>query len=66
MILTKEQQETMLEAANPLIVWLNKNCHPHCSAHVDQDAVELTEGIAKSYQGVRAFPMEGENEDEPG
>jgi hypothetical protein len=46
MILTKEQQQQMLDAAKPLIKWLNENCHPHCTAHVDQNTVELTEGIA--------------------
>lgn len=46
MTITKEQQEQMLEAAKPLIKWLNENCHPHCTAHVDQNTIELTEGIA--------------------
>jgi len=46
MTLTKEQQEKMLAAAGPLIEWLNLNCHPHCTAHVDQTTIELTEGIA--------------------
>lgn len=46
MKLTEEQQGQMLEAAKPLIKWMNDNCHPHCSANVDQNTVELTEGIA--------------------
>jgi len=46
MTLTKLQQEQMLEVAKPLIKWLNENCHPHCTAHVDQNTIELTEGIA--------------------
>lgn len=46
MILTKEQREAMLEAAKPLIRWLNENCHPHCEAQVDQTSVYLSEGIA--------------------
>lgn len=46
MTLTQEQQQQMLEAAKPLIKWLNENCHPHCAAHVDQNTIELTEGIA--------------------
>jgi hypothetical protein len=46
MTLTWEQFEQMLEAARPLIKWLNENCHPHCTAHVDQVSVELTEGIS--------------------
>lgn len=47
MIITKEQHETMMEAAKPLLKWMNENCHPHCTAHVDQSDVELTEGIAR-------------------
>ena len=46
MTLTQEQQQAMLEAAKPLIKWMNENCHPHCTAHVDQNNIELTEGIA--------------------
>ena len=46
MILTNEQFDQMLEAAKPLIKWMNDNCHPHCTAHVNHVAVELTEGIA--------------------
>ena len=47
MILTKKQIAEMLEAAKPLIQWMNENCHPHCTAHVDSTDVELTEGIAR-------------------
>lgn len=46
MTITKEQQEQMLEAAKPLIKWLNENCHPHCLALLDQNTVEITEKIA--------------------
>lgn len=46
MILTIDQQREMLEAAKSLIKWMNDNCHPHCSANVDQTTIELTEGIA--------------------
>lgn len=46
MTITEKQQEEMLEAAKPLIRWLNENCHPHCTARVDQNTVELTEGVA--------------------
>jgi hypothetical protein len=46
MIITKEKSAEMLEAAKPLIKWLNDNCHPHCEARVDQSRVELLEGIA--------------------
>ena len=46
MILTKDQQQEMLDAAKPLIKWMNDNCHPHCVAFVDQASVGLAEGIA--------------------
>jgi len=46
MIITPEQFDLMLEAAKPLIKWMNENCHPHCTARVDQYRVELMEGIA--------------------
>jgi hypothetical protein len=46
MILTPEQRKEMLEAAKPLIKWLNENCHPHCEATVDHNTVVLTEGVA--------------------
>ena len=48
MILTQEQQDSMLEAAKPLIKWLNENCHPHCQAKVDTNSVELLECIARN------------------
>lgn len=46
MTITQQQTEEMLEAAKPLIKWMNENCHPHCTAHVGQMYIELTEGIA--------------------
>ena len=46
MTITQEQQQQMLEAAKPLIKWMNDNCNPHCSAQVDQNSVELSEGVA--------------------
>ena len=46
MTITEQQRKEMLEAAKSLIKWMNENCHPHCTAHVDQNTVELTEGIA--------------------
>lgn len=46
MTLTNEQRNSLLEAAKPLIQWLNENCHPHCSATVDQSTVKLTEDVA--------------------
>ena len=46
MTLTKEQQHQLLEAAKPLIAWMNNNCHPHCTASVDQRSVKVDESIA--------------------
>jgi hypothetical protein len=46
MIITEEQSASMLEAAKPLIKWMNENCHPHCTALVDQMRIELVEGVA--------------------
>ena len=46
MIVTEEQRQSMLEASKPLMQWMNENCHPHCTAHVDCNTVELTEGVA--------------------
>ena len=46
MNITREQHEEMLEAAKPLIKWMNENFHPHCKAIVDQNTIELMEGIA--------------------
>lgn len=45
---TNEQKaKDMLEAAKPLIKWLNDNCHPHCSIVVTPDSVELYESQAR-------------------
>ena len=46
MKLTTTQQAELLEAAKPLIRWMNQNCHPHCEVRIDQCNVELLEGIA--------------------
>ena len=46
MILTDQQLKTLREAAMPLMQWLNDNCHPHCTAVVDSEHIELHEGIA--------------------
>lgn len=45
MTLTPEQEKALLEAAKPLMKWLNENAHPHCTVQVDQVSVELVEGI---------------------
>lgn len=46
MSITKEQSEQLLEAAKPLIQWLNDNGHPHTTAIVTTTDVEVMEGIA--------------------
>jgi hypothetical protein len=46
MILTKEQRAEFEKAAEPLIQWLNNNCHPHVTVIVTTDSAELSEGIA--------------------
>jgi len=46
MILTKEQLKSLREAALPLMQWLADNCHPHVTAIVDSEHVELLEGLA--------------------
>lgn len=48
MTLSEPQQHEMLEAAKPLIKWMNENCHPHCTAIVDQTRIELMEGVASN------------------
>lgn len=46
MIISDEQYGELLEAAKPLIKWLNDNGHPHMTAIVDCVSVELVEGVA--------------------
>jgi hypothetical protein len=46
MTITKDQCDELLEAATPLIKWLNDNCDPHCSVEVTQQGAVLVEGIA--------------------
>lgn len=46
MTLSHSQQAELLQAAKPLIQWMNENCHPHCSAVVDQSTVGLSEMVA--------------------
>ena len=46
MIMTEKERNEMLEAARPLIKWMNEHCHPHLKAVVDNTTIELLEGIA--------------------
>lgn len=48
MKLTEEQRKEFLEAAKPLIKWLNDHCHPNFNAIVDQYSIELSECIVRS------------------
>lgn len=43
---TKPDPAELLRAAEPLITWMRKNAHPHCTVIVDGETVELLEGIA--------------------
>jgi hypothetical protein len=45
MTLTEQQQKELELSSRPLIEWLNKNCHPHVTAIVEPDRVELVEGV---------------------
>jgi hypothetical protein len=45
-ILMQVRTIEMLNAAKPLMKWLSDNCHPHCTAHVQQNMVELVESVA--------------------
>jgi hypothetical protein len=46
MKLNDEQRIAFSDAADPLIKWLNENCHPHVVAIVDQGGAQLYEGLA--------------------
>jgi hypothetical protein len=46
MTLTKEQIESFKQAAQPLMEWLEQNCHPHVTAIVDSHHAEVLEGLA--------------------
>lgn len=45
MILTEEKRIEFLEAAKPLIKFINENCHPHVIVNVHQTGAELLEGV---------------------
>lgn len=46
MTITMKQQAEMLEAALPLMKWMNENAHFHCTAIVQLDRIELLEATA--------------------
>lgn len=45
MILDKEKRAEFEKAAEPLVKWLNENCHPHVTVIVTPGDAELTEGV---------------------
>ena len=45
MILDKQQQKGFEAAVQPLIKWLNENCHPYVVAIITPSRAELHEGI---------------------
>ena len=45
MTLTDEQKASLLEAARPLLKWMNENTNPHCEVRVDTSRVELVSGV---------------------
>jgi hypothetical protein len=47
MVLKEEKIEELKLAAEPLVKWLNENCHPHVVVIVDSGGAELLEGVAK-------------------
>lgn len=43
--ITKKKVDAFTKAALPLIKYLNKNHHPHCTIIVTQTNAELLEGV---------------------
>jgi len=44
----ENNKDLLLEAAKPLIEYLNNNYHPHCKIIVECDSVEVLEGVEVS------------------
>ena len=45
MYLKEDLREELLEKAKPLLEFLRVNFHPHCKIIIDNECVELIEGI---------------------
>lgn len=45
MYLKEDKREELLEKAKPLVELLRENFHPHCKIIIDDEYVELVEGI---------------------
>ena len=54
MLLTSEQVAELEIVAQPLMDWIEVNCHPHITAIVDSHRVELLEGIASVLKSTNA------------
>lgn len=48
MILSGSQIQEFDDLTAPVIKWLNENCHPHVSVHIDNASAELAEGITRT------------------
>lgn len=46
MVITKEQQDELLQAAKPLIQWINENCNPHAIVLVTLSSATLIAELA--------------------
>jgi hypothetical protein len=44
-MLNDEKKAEFESLARPLIKFLNDNCHPHVSIHIENDHAELSEGV---------------------
>lgn len=43
--MNEELREELLEKAKPLVELLRENFHPHCKIIIDNEFVELVEGV---------------------
>ena len=46
MTLTNHQIEELKAAAKPLMAFMSEHCHLHCKAIIENDCIEIVEGIA--------------------
>jgi hypothetical protein len=44
-MLNDEKKMEFESLTRPLIKFLNDNCHPHVSVHIDNSTAELSEGV---------------------
>lgn len=55
MILSPKQIQELNVAAKPLMDFLTKHCHPHCTIVVDAESAEVFEALARVIRG-KTFP----------